>query len=65
MIKPKEIFYDDEGKVVDLSGTALTKADLLERKKLKKAKKKVPFNPLYDKEVAKKSPKKKSSKKEE
>lgn len=40
MDKVKEIFYDEKGKVLDLSGPALRKQDALEAKKAKKAKKK-------------------------
>jgi len=40
MSKTKEVFYDDEGKVLDLSGSALRKQDALEAKKSKKDKKK-------------------------
>lgn len=40
MKKIKEIFYDENGKELDLSGPALRKQDALEAKKVKKPSKK-------------------------
>jgi len=42
MEKQEEIFYDDDGKVLDLSGPALRKQDALEAKEPKKVEGKTP-----------------------
>jgi len=46
MKKQQEVFYDDDGKVLDLSGPALRKQDALESKKTKKVEKSDEAKPL-------------------